>query len=93
MKVIDYYWINKMEGNFSLYEFKLLPDEEQYYITFNQGQFLDSYFERDRRFALYAISKFFVEVEYDVANNKIVGKISFISGPKLNRYCNLPDQV
>lgn len=78
-----------MEVKLSLYDFKLLPDEEQYYITFNQGQFLDSYFERDRRFALYAISQFFVEVEYDTTINKIIDKASFISGDKLDKNSNI----
>lgn len=76
-----------------LYDFKLLPDKEQYDIVFNKGQFSDYCLEKNKRFALYAISKFFVEVEYDEINNKIVGKVSFISGQKLNRYSNLPDQV
>lgn len=72
----------------TLYEFKLLSDHEQYDLVFTQGQFLDIYLEQNSRFALYAVFKFFVEIEYDSLNNKIVNKVSFISGEKLDRYFN-----
>lgn len=78
-----------MKENLSLYEFKLLPDGEQYNIIFNKGQFLEYHLERERRFALYAVEKFFVEVEYDSLTNTIMGKTSFVSGEKLNRYSNI----
>lgn len=41
-----------------LYDFKLLPDKEQYYMVFNKGQFLDYYLEENKRFALYAVEIF-----------------------------------
>ncbi|MGI0105872.1 hypothetical protein [Salinimicrobium sp. WS361] len=73
----------------TLYTFKLLPDQEQYDLVFTKGDFITTREEGNSRFALYALEKFFVEVEYDVQNNKIVNKVSFISGEKLNVYNNL----
>ena len=73
------------------YEFKLLPEEEQYRILFNEGDFITYRLESNSRFALYALGKFFIEVEYNSKNNKIVNKVSFISGEKLNLYSNFKD--
>ena len=70
----------------SLYDFKNLSDHEQYDVVFNEGTFIDALFEENTRYALYAVDLFFVEIEYDVARNKIVGKTSFVTGEKLNRY-------
>lgn len=72
----------------SLYEFKLLSDHDQYDLVFTKGQFIDSLIKGNARFALYALYKFFVEIEYDSVSNKIVNKVSFISGQKLDRYAN-----
>lgn len=70
----------------SLYDFKLLTDHEQYDLVFSEGTFIDTLIEDNTRYALYAVYLFFVEIEYDVARNKIVGKTSFVTGEKLNRY-------
>lgn len=70
----------------SLYDFKLLPDIKQYDLVFTEGTFIDAIIEENTRYALYAVDLFFVEIEYDVARNKIVGKTSFVTGEKLNRY-------
>ncbi|PHR96753.1 MAG: hypothetical protein COA80_08470 [Leeuwenhoekiella sp.] len=70
----------------SLYEFKLLSDYQQYDVVFTEGTFIDAIIEENTRYALYAVDLFFVELEYDVARNKIVGKTSFVTGEKLNRY-------
>ena len=72
----------------TLYEFKLLPEQEQYRILFKEGDFITYRLESSARFALYALDKFFVEVEYNPKNNKIVNKVSFIGGEKLNLYSN-----
>ncbi len=72
----------------TLYQFKLLSDQEQYDLVFNKGQFLTYRLKLNSRFALYALNKFFVEIEYDVRSNKIVNKVSFISGEKLDLYSN-----
>lgn len=73
----------------TLYEFKLLEEEKQYVITFNKGTFLEYYLETNRRFALYAVDRFFVEVEYDISNNKIINLKSFIEGAILDRYSSI----
>lgn len=73
----------------SLYEFKLLPDHDQYDLVFTQGEFITQLEVGGSRFALYALYRFFVEIEYDIAKNDIIGKRSFISGELLNKYSGL----
>ena len=70
----------------SLYDFKILSDYEQYDVVFSEGTFIDAIVEENTRYALYAVDLFFIEIEYDVARNKIVSKTSFVTGEKLNRY-------
>ena len=41
-------------------------DREQYGIVFTQGDFIDYHIEQLKGFALYALFKFFVEIEYDL---------------------------
>lgn len=53
----------------TLYEFKLLSDHKQYDMVFNQGEFIDYYLQGNSRFSLYALHKFFVEIEYDSTKN------------------------
>lgn len=68
----------------TLYQFKLLSDQEQSDLVFNKGQFLTFRLKINSRFALYALYKFFVEIEYDVKSNKIVNKVSFIFDEKID---------
>ena len=70
----------------SLYEFKLLSDHQQYDVIFIEGSFIDVLIEEKIRYALYAVDLFFVELEYDVDSNKIVGKSCFVTGHKLDKY-------
>jgi hypothetical protein len=70
----------------TLYEFKLLPEQEQYRKLFNEGEFIIYRRGPNAKFALYALEKFFVEVEYKPNSNKIVKKVSFVSGKKLDLY-------
>lgn len=63
--------------NLALYEFKLLPNQDQYDLVFTKGEFITNREEGGSRFALYALYRFFVEIVYDVKNNKIVGLKSF----------------
>lgn len=78
-----------MSKKITLYEFKLLPEQEQYHITFPEGEFLDSRICGDQRFALYAVDKFFVEVEYDADENKIINRRPFKTGKLLDKYSSL----
>ena len=73
----------------SLNKFNNLSDFEQYDLVFTKGQFIDYHIEDNKRFALYALYVFFVEIEYDNEKNKILGKISFDGGENLDRYSNL----
>ncbi|MFD2826859.1 hypothetical protein ACFSYG_10255 [Leeuwenhoekiella polynyae] len=75
----------------SLYDFKILSDHEQYDVVFSEGTFIDALIEENTRYPLYAVYLFFVEIEYNVAKNKIVGKTSFVTVDKLNRYSRLMD--
>lgn len=75
--------------NFFLYEFKLLSDHDQYDILFSRGVFVTSIIWEDKRFAVYTLYKFFVELEYNPTTNKIVNKISFVSGRNLDKYGNV----
>ena len=73
----------------SLYEFLVLPDQEQYNIVFNTGEFVDFQIDGNKRFALYAIDMFFVEVEYNNKKNIIVDKKAFVTGVILTKYSYL----
>lgn len=73
----------------TLYEFLALQDQEQYHIIFTEGLFLEIRIEESRRYALYAVDLFFVEVEYDNLRNKIINKRAFVSGEILEKYLNL----
>ena len=73
----------------TLYEFNLMSEEDQYDLVFKVGEFLTYRLKLNSRFALFALHKFFVEIEYDVKSNKIVKNVSFISGEKLDLYSNL----
>lgn len=70
----------------TLYEFKLKSEHEQYDIVFTEGDFIEYHIEDSRRYALYTVCKFFVEVEYNLWSNKVVGKRSFVDGELLHRY-------
>jgi hypothetical protein len=73
----------------TLYEFNLLPEQNQYDATFRQGTFIDYKIIGYSRFALYAIDMFFVEVEYNTLTNEIKNLNSFKTGYLLDKYSNL----
>ena len=53
----------------SLCEFLLFPDHDHNDLIFINTQFLTYRLEEKNRFALYALYKFFVEIEYSVESN------------------------
>jgi len=53
-------------------EFEKLTEKEQYAITFSKGEFIDYWINGDQRFVLYAIERFFVEIEYNSKFNILV---------------------
>jgi hypothetical protein len=67
-------------------EFDKLSEHERYDIIFTQGDFIEYWFEENQRFALYAIFMFYVEVEYNPIDNKIINMISFDDGELLDKY-------
>lgn len=73
----------------SFYDFLNLHDQDQYEIVFNKGEHIEILIEDEKRFVLYAVDLFFVEVEYDNDTGKIVNKRAFVSGEVLNKYFSL----
>ena len=67
-------------------EFNLLENHIKFDLTFNQGTFIEYFINGNQRFALYSIFKFYVEVEYNSIENKIVNIISFDDGELLEKY-------
>ena len=45
------------------------------------------------KYALYAVSMFFVEVTYDAKDNRITGIKSFVGGETLDKYTNVPKEL
>lgn len=73
----------------SLHEYQKLTDHDKYDLVFKKGDFINVHFEGDSRFVLYSLYLFFVEVEYLVSENKIVGIDSFLDGKKLDRHTSI----
>ena len=69
-----------------LEKFKALLEHDQYDITFKEGDFIEYWLNGNQRFALYAVYKFYVEVEYKVSENRIVKLISFEEGKLVDKY-------
>lgn len=71
----------------TLYEFRLLPEPEQYDLIYIKGVFLDIQLaEPHTRYTLYALNMFYVEVGYNLETKKIVGKKEFIYGDVIDKY-------
>lgn len=70
----------------NLFQFKLLPNHDQHDLVFTKEEFITSREELGKRFVLYAVYRFFVEIEYDIKNNKIVGKSRFVTEDLLDKY-------
>ena len=76
-----------------LYEYNILPDEDQWNTLWNKGKFLTNLKITDKSFSLCAIDKFFVEVTYDAKDNRITGIKSFVGGVTLDKYCNVSNEI
>jgi hypothetical protein len=57
-----------------------------YHEGIYEGNYIDFRLEEKKRFVLYAVNLFFVEVEYDEEENRIKNKRSFVSGEILDKY-------
>ena len=58
----------------TLYQYKMLSEDDQWDTTFTIGKFLDIVIEDKSKYVLYAIDMFFVEVEWNIETDEIVGK-------------------
>lgn len=74
----------------TLYEYKMLSEDEEYNTVFDKGKFLDIVIEGSSKYVLYAIDKFFVEVIWDEEKDEIISKGVFKEGNSLDRYSNVP---
>lgn len=61
----------------NFYEFTLLSDDDQFTIIFLEGHFINFREIKQSIFALYKHYGFFVEIEYEISQNRIVGKVVF----------------
>ena len=77
----------------TLYEYKMLSEDDQWETVFSIGKFLDIFIEGNSKYVLYAIDKFFVEVEWDIENDNIIGKGEFKCGDTLDKYSNVPKKI
>lgn len=75
-----------MSRRITLNKFLSLPDREQFDVIFTLGDFLEIRQQENRRFVLYSVEQFFVELEYDMKIKKIIQKKAFVSGEILNKY-------
>ncbi|TXF78845.1 hypothetical protein [Chryseobacterium sp.] len=66
-----------MQKKLPFYEFTLLPDSEQFSLVFLDGEFKNSREVGNRIYCLYQLYDFLVEIEYDICENKIAGKVAF----------------
>ena len=58
----------------TLYEYKMLSEDEQYETVFAKGKFLDIVIEGNSKFVLYARDKFFVEVIWILKRMRLLAK-------------------
>ena len=70
----------------SLYEFRMLNDDDQLTAVWDKGIFLENYLSETEKINCYAINMFFVEVVYDAKQNKITEVRCFKEGHLLEKY-------
>lgn len=70
-------------------DFDELPTEEKLRVLFHQGQYVESVKEGHTSYALYALSYFWVEFEFNGPMTKIECIVAFVYGPSLDRYRDL----
>ena len=77
----------------TLYQYKMLSEDDQWDTVFSKGRYLDIVIEDNSKFVLYAIDKFFVEVEWNIETDQTVDKGVFKYGNTLDRYSNVPKEI
>jgi hypothetical protein len=73
----------------TLYQFKLLKEQEQYNTVWEKGTLIDARMTADDKFLLYKIDSFYVEIKYNAVKNTIEGLKSFSSVIALRDYLNM----
>jgi hypothetical protein len=73
----------------TLYQFKLLKENEQYATVWENGIMIDARITAQHKFILYQLEEFYVEIKYDAENNKLLGLKSFSSVMPLLNYLHL----
>lgn len=63
----------------SFFEFTHLGEEEQYNFTFKNGDFVETSEIGNKKFVLYKLSNFFVEIIYDIERNSIISLTAFFN--------------
>lgn len=69
-----------------LYEYMMLSEIDQWNELWENGQFLTNRKYKSKKFSLYALYNFFVEVELDPLTDKILCKGHFKSGETMDKY-------
>ena len=77
----------------TLNEFKMLSEDGQWATVYSMGKSLDIVIEGNSKYVLYAIDKFFVEVEWNIETEEIVDKRVFKLGDTLDRYSNVSKEI
>jgi len=70
----------------TLYEFRLLNDDDQLKAVWDKGIFLENHITKTEKINCYAIDMFFAEVVYDAKQNKITEVRCFKEGHLLEKY-------
>lgn len=68
-----------MKKELSFYDYTLLSKDDQYNLVFTKGEFVGTSTGKDMKFVLYKLCSFFVEVVYNVEDNRIVNISSFMN--------------
>jgi len=77
--------------NITLYEFNLLPKEDQHSLVHSKGTFLEVKEIDEVKYVLYGLQQFYVELEYNIPSNSITALTTFMRGIKLDKYLDSYD--
>lgn len=67
-----------MNKELSFYGYSQLSEHDQYDLIFRNGEFINSTEKDSVRFVLYKLFGFYVEVSYNISDNKIFSLKSFL---------------
>ncbi len=71
---------------YTLEQYNNLESDEQHNLVFTKGYFVDYYIKEEKRYSLYSLFNFFVEVEYSLLIFKILSLETFEEGRLLDNY-------